>query len=144
MMLYRYMSSIEAAKLFHRETLKNTTDHSKKRGTASTAKGFCFGIGGMEQAKKDFRRLKGIVSPIALLVFTPKDINKFTPCKGRYVDYDQIDAEGKTILDYPIGKEPRKYFDEYCTDSYSVDDIEKIEYYEVTRGSFSWSKPNKL
>jgi hypothetical protein len=53
------MSSVEIAKLFHRETLKNTTDHSKKRGTASTAKGFCFGIGGMEQAKKDFRRLKG-------------------------------------------------------------------------------------
>lgn len=60
MKLYRYMSSVEIAKLFHRETLKNTTDHSKKRGTASTAKGFCFGIGGMEQAKKDFRRLKGL------------------------------------------------------------------------------------
>ena len=144
MKLYRYMSSIEAAKLFHRETIKNTNDYSKKRGTASTAKGFWFGIGGMEQAKKDYRRLKGIVSPIALLVFTPKDINKFTPCKGRYIDYDKIDAEGKAIMDYPIGKGPRKYFDEYCAESYSIDDIKKIEYYEVTRGSFSWSKPNKL
>lgn len=106
MELYRYMSSFEIAKLFHRETLKNTTDHSKKRGTASTAKGFCFGIGVMEQAKKDFRRLKGIVCPDVLLVFTPKNIDKFTPCKGRYIDYDKIDAEGKSIIEYPIGTDP--------------------------------------
>lgn len=140
MKLYRYMSSVEIAKLFHRETLKNATDHSKTCGTASTAKGFCFGIGGMEQAKKDFRRLKGIVCPDALLVFTPKNIDKFTPCKGRYVDYDKIDAEEKSIIDYPIGKEPRKYFDEYCTESYSVDDIERIECFEVRRPSFSKPK----
>ncbi len=132
MELYRYMSSVEIAKLFHRETLKK----SKTRGTASTAKGFCFGIGGMEQAKKDFRRLKGVVCPDALLVFTPKNIDKFTPCKGLYIDYDKIDAEGKSIIDYPIGKEPCKYFDEYCTESYSVDDIEQIEYLEVTCPSF--------
>lgn len=131
MELYRYMSSFEIAKLSHRETLKNTTDHSKKRGTASTAKGFSFGIGGMEQAKKDFRRLKGIVCPDVLLVFTPKNIDKFTPCKGRYVDYDKIDAEGKSIIEYPIGTEPRKYFDEYCTESYSIEDIEQIEHFEV-------------
>lgn len=140
MELYRYMSSIEIAKVFHQETLKNTTDHSKERGTASTAKGFCFGIGGMEQAKKDFRRLRGIVCSDALLVFTPKNIDKFTPCKGRYIDYDKIDAEGKTIMDYPIGKNPSKYFDEYCTESYSVDDIEQIESFEVVRPSFPKAK----
>lgn len=131
MKLYRYMSSFEIAKLFHRETLKNTTDYSKKRGTASTAKGFCFGIGGMEQAKKYFRRLKGIVCPDVLLVFTPKNIDKFTPCKGCYIDYDKIDAEGKSIIEYPIGTEPCKYFDEYCTESYSIEDIEQIERLEV-------------
>ena len=131
MELYRYMSSFEIAKLFHQETLKNTTDYSKKRGTASTAKGFCFGIGGMEQAKKDFRRLKGIVCPDVLLVFTPKNIDKFTPCKGCYIDYDKIDAEGKSIIEYPIGTEPCKYFDEYCTESYSIEDIEQIERLEV-------------
>lgn len=131
MELYRYMSSFEIAKQFHRETLKNTTDYSKKRGTASTAKGFCFGIGGMEQAKKDFRRLKGIVCPDVLLVFTPKNIDKFTPCKGCYIDYDKIDAEGKSIIEYPIGTEPCKYFDEYCTESYSIEDIEQIERLEV-------------
>ena len=131
MKLYRYMSSFEIAKLFHRETLKNTTDYSKKLCTASTAKGFCFGIGGMEQAKKDFRRLKGIVCPDVLLVFTPKNIDKFTPCKGCYIDYDKIDAEGKSIIEYPIGTEPCKYFDEYCTESYSIEDIEQIERLEV-------------
>ena len=54
MKLYRYMSSVEISMLFHREILKNTTAHSKTRGAASTAKGFCFGIGGQEQAKKIF------------------------------------------------------------------------------------------
>ena len=38
MQLYRYMSSVEISMLFHREILKNTTDNSKIRGTASTAK----------------------------------------------------------------------------------------------------------
>lgn len=140
MKLYRYMSSFEIAKLFNREILKNTTDYSKTRGTASTAKGFCFGIGGMEQAKKDFRRLKGIVCSDVLLVFTPKNIDKFTLCKGRYIDYDKIDAEGKSIIDYPIGTEPCKYFDEYCTENYSVDDIERIELFEVRHHSFSEAK----
>ncbi len=136
MKLYRYMSSVEISMLFHREILKNTTDNSKIRGTASTAKGFCFGIGGQEQAKKDFRRLNGIVCSDALLVFTPKNIDKFTPCKGCYIDYDKIDAEGNTIMDYQIGKEPSKYFDEYCIESYSIDDIEQIEYFEVVRPFF--------
>ena len=140
MKLYRYMSSFEMAKLFNREILKNTTDYSKTRGTASTAKGFCFGIGGIEQAKKDFRRLKGIVCSDVLLVFTPKNIDKFTLCKGRYIDYDKIDAEGKSIIDYPIGTEPCKYFDEYCTENYSVDDIERIERFEVRHPSFSEAK----
>lgn len=85
----------------------------------------------MEQAKKDFRRLKGIVCPDVLLVFTPKNIDKFTPCKGCYIDYDKIDAEGKSIIEYPIGTEPCKYFDEYCTESYSIEDIEQIERLEV-------------
>lgn len=136
MKLYRYMSSVEISMLFHREILKNTTDNSKIRGTASTAKGFCFGIGGQEQAKKDFRRLNGIVCSDVLLVFPPKNIDKLTPCKGRYIDYDKIDAEGNTIMDYPIGKEPSKYFDEYCIESYSIDDIEQIEYFEVVRPFF--------
>ena len=128
MKLYRYMSLRELYEFCQGSTLKNTIDHSKLRGSASTARGFCFGIGDEQQAKKDFRRLRGIVWPQALLCFTPKDIGKFTPCKGRYIDYDRIAAEGKDVFDYPIGKEPNKFFDEYCTESYYVYDVEKIEY----------------
>ena len=81
MKLYRYMSSVEISMLFHREILKNTTDYSKTRGTASTAKGFCFGIGGQEQAKKDFRRLNGIVCSDVLLVFTLKTLTSLHHAK---------------------------------------------------------------
>lgn len=123
MKLYRFMSIAECDKLLKGETLVNSTDHSKKRGTASSAKGFCFGIGDEQQAKKALRRLRGIVSTDILMVFEPKDIGKFTSYKGRYIDYDKIDAEGKTIDDYPITSLPTKYFDEYCISSYSRDDI---------------------
>ncbi len=54
MELYRYMSSFEIAKLFHRETLKNTTDHSKKRGTASTAKGSVLALVAWNRLKRIF------------------------------------------------------------------------------------------
>ena len=123
MKLYRFMSIAECDKLLKGEKLVNSTDHSKKRGTASSAKGFCFGIGDEQQAKKALRRLRGIVSTDILMVFEPNDIGKFTSCKGRYIDYDKIDAEGKTIDDYPITSSPTKYFDEYCISSYSRDDI---------------------
>lgn len=123
MKLYRFMSIAECDKLLKGEKLVNSTDHSKKRGTASSAKGFCFGIGDEQQAKKALRRLRGIVSTDILMVFEPKDIGKFTSCQGRYIDYDKIDAEGKTIDDYPITSSPTKYFDEYCISSYSRDDI---------------------
>ena len=124
MKLYRFMSYAECDKLLKGETLVDSTDHSKKRGTASSAKGFCFGIGDKKQAKKALRRLRGIVSTDILMVFELKDIGKFSSCKGRYIDYDKIDAEGKTIDDYPITSSPTKYFDEYCISSYSRDDID--------------------
>lgn len=98
------MSVDECSQLVRGETLTNTTDHSSTRGTASTAKGFSFGIGDSEQAKKDLRRLRGIIRAERLLVFEPKDISKFTPCQGRYVDYEKIDSEGKCVDDYPIAE----------------------------------------
>ena len=52
MKLFRFMSAEECFKLMKGETLENSTDHSKRRGTASTTKGFCVGIGDEEQAKK--------------------------------------------------------------------------------------------
>lgn len=130
MELYRFMSHEEFNKLVKGETLVNATDHSEKRGAASTAKGFCFGIGNEEQAKKDLRRLRGIVNTEILMVFEPKDIDKFTPCQGRYVDYEKIDAEGKFLDDYSIEDTPNKYFDEYCINNYSIKDIEHIDVLE--------------
>lgn len=133
MKLYRFMSTYECCKLFKGETLVSSTDHSKKRGSASTAKGFCFGIGDEEQAKKDFRRLKGIVDLGALMVFAlkPESESRFTPCKGRYIDYDQINSEGKTVVDYPLGTEPSCMVDEYCTTSYSLEDFEYFQVYQT-------------
>lgn len=131
MKLFRFMSFNECYQLLKGETLKNKKDHSKKRGSATTAKGFCFGIGDEEQAKKDFRRLKGIVDSEILFVFTlkPEGEDRFTKCQGRYVDYDKIDAEKKTIDQYPFGLEPKCMVDEYCTTSYSLKDFEEYKFY---------------
>lgn len=131
MKLYRFMSFNECYQLLQRETLKNKTDHSNKRGSASTAKGFCFGIGDEERAKKDFRRLKGIVDSEILFVFTlkPESEGRFTKCQGRYVDYGKIDAEKKTIDQYPFGQEPKCMVDEYCTTSYSLKDFDEYKFY---------------
>ena len=133
MKLYRFMSFSECYQLLKGETLKNNTNHSKKRGSASTAKGFCFGIGDEELAKKAFRRLKGIVNPEILFVFTlePESESRFTKCQGRYVDYDKIDAEKKTIDQYPFGMEPQCMVDEYCTTSYSLKDFEGYKFYGI-------------
>ena len=81
-------------------------------------------------------RLWTLADQMRVKPISDNNIDKFTQCKGRYIDYDQIDAEGKSIIDYPIGEKPCKYFEEYCTESYSVDDIEQIEYFEVLRPSF--------
>ena len=134
MKLYRFMSTYECYKLLKGETIVNSTDHSKKRGAASTAKGFCFGVGDEEQAKKDFRRLKGIVEMGALMVFTlkPESESRFTPCIGRYVDYDKINSEGKTIDDYPLGLVPSCMVIEYCTNSYSLKDFDTFHVYHTS------------
>lgn len=114
--------------------MENHTDHSAVRGAASTAKGFCFGIGDKEQARKDFRRLIGIVNfPVLIVVNVKPEIEgKFKPCQGRYVDYDKMEADGKTLDDYPVNDEPHKMFDEYCTENYSLNDFKELHVYWVT------------
>lgn len=141
MKLYRFMSTTECANLIKGKILVNKTDHSLKRGTASTAKGFCFGIGDKEQACKDFRRLKGIVDITTLVVVdvkTEREYN-FTSCQGRYIDYDKMESEGKTLDDYPAFDKPHKMFDEYCTEEYSSNDFEDYHvywvYYDITKDS---------
>ena len=134
MKLYRFMSTYECCKLFKGETLVSSTDHSAVRGSASTAKGFCFGIGDEEQAKKDFRKLKGIVDLGVLMVFTlkPESESRFSACIGRYVDYDKINSEGKTIDDYPLGLAPSCMAIEYCANSYSLKDFETFHVYHTS------------
>lgn len=133
MKLYRFMSITECANLIKGKILVNKTDHSQKRGTASTAKGFCFGIGDKEQACKDFRHLKGIVDINILVVVdvkTEREYN-FMSCQGRYIDYDKMEAEGKTLDDYPAFDKPHKMLDEYCTKVYSSNDFEEYHVYGV-------------
>lgn len=133
MKLYRFMSTTECYKIYKGETIENITDNSSLRGSASTAKGFCFGIGDEEQAKKDFRRLIGIVDMDALMVFAlkPESESRFTPCQGKYIDYDKIYSDGDTLDDYPLGMEPSCMFDEYCTTSYSSEDFEDFNAYNL-------------
>lgn len=137
MNLYRFMSTAECKKLLKGETLENNTDHSLKRGAASTAKGFCFGIGDMEQAEKDFRRLIGIVDLGIFVAFTvkPESESRFTPCQGRYVDYDKIESEGKSLSDFPFGEEPQYMVNEYCATSYSLEDFVDYHIYGVLYNS---------
>ena len=133
MKLYRYMTFAECKKLLKGELLVNNTDHCVIRGTASTAKGFCFGIGDKEQACKDFRHLKGIVDFNVLVVVdvkTEKE-DKFKSCQGRYIDYEKMETEGKTLDDYPSYDKPHKIFDEYCTEEYSLNDFENYHFYGV-------------
>ena len=80
MKLYRFMSGKELQELLSGKPLANTTDQNKDRGMKSTAVGFCFCIGDYEQAKIDFRRLNGIVTPGFLVVFEPKNIKNFSKC----------------------------------------------------------------
>lgn len=133
MKLYRFMSAEEVGKLVLGKVLENYTDHSVKRGTASTSKGFCFGIGDKEQACKDFRHLKGIVDFKALLVADVKSEreSKFTSSQGRYIDYDKMEFECKTFDDYPAFDKPHKMFDEYCTEDYSLNDFKEYHVYAV-------------
>ena len=141
MKLYRFMSNVECLKFLHGKVLENHTDHSVKCGTASTAKGFCFGIGDKEQARKDFRRLKGIVDLSILVVadVKPESEDKFMSCQGRYIDYDKMEDEGKSLVDYPTFNKPHKMFDEYCTEEYSLNDFKEyhayIIHYDITNPS---------
>lgn len=133
MKLYRFMSRQEYKALAMGKTIISSVDHAK-RGFKSTAKGICFGIGDYEQAKKDFRHLNGIVVPHYLVVFDKPDTLTFTKCQGRYTDWEKFDRlYSKNPWACPLGAEPMKMYDEYCTPYYSLNDIvETYEVYQVT------------
>lgn len=52
-------------------------------------------------------------------------------CQGRYIDYDKMEAEGKTLDDYPAFDKPHKMLDEYSTEVYSSNDFEEYHVYGV-------------
>lgn len=129
MKLYRFMSLLEYRALAMGKTIISSVDYAK-RGMKSTAKGICFGIGDYEQAKKDFRHFSGIVTPHYLVVFDKPDTLTFTKCQGRYTDWEKFDrlySDNPTAC--PLGAEPTKMCDEYCTPYYTLNDI--VETYEV-------------
>lgn len=131
--LYRYMSEEEYELLINDQTIHNYTDHHLQRGSASTARGFCFGCGKMDAASLALQRLNGIlVKSDYLLVATAKQPRQFTECKGRYTDYkwwNSLTREQQRAI--PIGSEKMVMMDEYCTTEYSLSDFEEYSLWKV-------------
>lgn len=121
MQVYRYMSEAEANRLKAGEVLENLTDHQRLRGDASTAFGFCFGIGDKAAALEAYRHLNGITSFAVLLVATPKPGVKLYPCKGRYTDYSKWSGAS-------LNAPQNTYIDELCTSRYKLEDFESYEF----------------
>lgn len=95
--VYRYMSLDEQKKLQAGQTIENNRNHARLRGSATTAIGFCFGIGDKDEAVKASRWLKGIVTMQRLLV-ADIDPSYFNTCQGRYPDYSFGDGTQKDIM----------------------------------------------
>lgn len=131
--LYRYMSEEEYRLLINDQTIHNRTDHHLQRGSASTAKGFCFGCGKMDAATLALQRLNGIlVKPDYLLVVTAKQPSHFTKCKGRYMDYkwwNSLTLQEQRAI--PIGSEKIVMMDEYCTTEYALFDFSEYSLWKV-------------
>lgn len=94
-------------------TLRNDTNHSVKRGSATTAIGFCFFTEDPEDAK---HRLAGIVDfDQCITVEVPDDA--VMKCQGRYADfYEKWEIVGG------------KYYPEYCTTHYCKDTFRLISH----------------
>lgn len=124
--IYRFMSKDEAMRFLSYRGLINS-DVQAEKGNKSNAQGFCFGIGDEAQAAKDWRRLKGIVTPEYLLVGVLKPDEHFVPYKGEYVDRElynkYISGELKQI--------PTATFDELCSIFYSRHCFKSFSMYKV-------------
>lgn len=119
--IFRFMSNKEYDLLNRGLTITNHTDHRAIRGEkVTTSKGFCFGIGGIEEAITHSRRLKGIVCMQWLMV-AEADEKLLTPSKGWYVtEYDNNYS--------PFG---HAYFDEMCMEEMNRDNFSTMEFYAV-------------
>lgn len=119
--MYRFMSNVEHALLVAGRNIVNHTDHGACRGeNATTSRGFCFGIGDKEQAVRDSRFLKGIVTMQWLMV-VDADTDQMRIGQGLYVSgYDSMGhAQG-----YGLRKE-------MYTESMNVGMFDNVRFYPV-------------
>lgn len=119
--IFRFMSNEEYELLNRGLTLTNHTDHRAIRGEEiTTSKGFCFGIGGIEEAITHSSRLKGIVC-MQWLMIAETDEKRLIPSKGWYA----------TEYDHNSGYFGHAYFDEMCMEEMNLDDFSTMEFYAV-------------
>ncbi len=111
--LHRFCSREEFDKYMAGEKLTNHTDHSKKRGTATTSTGFCFFTEDPDEAK---HRLSGIVD-FDVCLTVEADRRKVKRTKGRYADHSQPIFSGACVM-----------MDEYCTPEYDRDAFKLVGY----------------
>ncbi len=129
--IYRFMSTTEIMNFAKGLSLVNLTRHRDEHGRDSDAVGFSFGFGDENQAKKDFRRLNGIVAPSFLLVGEPVDMGKFVKCKARYCDYEKFDELYEDESECPLGEEPRRMYDELCITKYGKSTFKHFKIFQV-------------
>ena len=136
--IFRYMSTAEKKYLENGTIVNNHTDWHELRGTASTSKGFTFGIGGLDMAIQRSRQLKGIVHADWLLVGEiPDELleSAFTKCVGRYVDWRAINPK---YIPTDADLVPEEIVDELCIEKYSTDSFTTVEFLPI-RGVDSFS-----
>ena len=115
------MSNVEHALLVAGRNIVNHTDHGACRGeNSTTSRGFCFGIGDKEQAVRDSRFLKGIVTMQWLMV-VEIDTDRMRIGQGLYISgYDSVGR--------PKGYGLRK---EVYTESMNVGMFDNVRFYPV-------------
>lgn len=119
--LYRFMSNVEHTLLVAGRNIVNHTDHGACRGeNSTTSRGFCFGFGDKDQAVRDSRFLKGIVTMQWLMV-TEIDTDRMRIGQGLYVS-------GYDSMGHPQGYGPRK---EVYTESMNVGMFDNVRFYPV-------------
>lgn len=119
--LYRFMSNVEHALLVAGRNIVNHTDHGACRGeNSTTSRGFCFGYGDKDQAVRDSRFLKGVVTMQWLMV-AEIDTDRMRIGQGLYVS-------GYDSTGHPQGHEHRK---EVYTESMNVGMFDNVRFYPV-------------
>lgn len=114
------MSEMEHRLLCEGIFIHNHTDYRKYRKGKSTAVGFSFGNGGLDDAIYDSRRLKGVVVMDWLLV-AEADRNMFTDCMGCYPSIYSDNGDAIEL----------DWFDELCLQRYALQDFRRSLFYKV-------------